>query len=146
MNSIYWLLLIIVLLVIEIITLGLTTIWFAGGALVAFILCLLDLHWKVQWTAFIAVSFLLLVFTRPLAVKRLNQKTQNQKTNVDSLAGRLAVVTETIDNDKGTGSVSVNGQIWTARSVRAGEVFEPGEKVVAERIEGVKIFVSRAEA
>lgn len=38
MNSIYWLLLIIVLLVIEIITLGLTTIWFAGGALVAFIL------------------------------------------------------------------------------------------------------------
>lgn len=143
MNSIYWLLLIIILLVIEIITLGLTTIWFAGGALAAFILCLLDLHWKVQWTAFISVSFLLLIFTRPLAVKRLNNKTQ--RTNVDSLAGSLAVVTETIDNDKGTGSVSVNGQIWTARSVRTGEVFRSDEKVVVERIEGVKVFVDRAE-
>lgn len=142
MNSIYWLLLIIVLLVIEIITLGLTTIWFAGGALVGFILCLLDLHWKAQWTAFIVVSFLLLVFTRPLAVKRLNNKTQ--KTNVDSLAGSLAVVTETIDNDKGTGSVNINGQIWTARSARAGEVFRPGDKVVAERVEGVKVFVDQA--
>ena len=64
---------------------------------------------------------------------------------MDSLAGSLAVVTETIDNDKGTGSVSVNGQIWTARSVRTGEVFRSDEKVVVERIEGVKVFVDRAE-
>ena len=143
MNSIYWLLLIIILLVIEIITLGLTTIWFAGGALAAFILCLMNMHWKVQWVAFIAVSFLLLIFTRPLAVKKLNAKTQ--RTNVDGMAGRVATVTEIVDNDKETGSISVNGQIWTARSAQAGVVFQPGETVLIEGITGVKAFVRKKE-
>ncbi|HBY70682.1 MAG TPA: NfeD family protein, partial [Lachnospiraceae bacterium] len=31
MNSIYWIVILVVLIFIEIITLGLTTIWFAGG-------------------------------------------------------------------------------------------------------------------
>ena len=143
MNAIYWLILFIVLLVIEIITLGLTTIWFAGGALTAFVLSMLEVSPAVQWAVFCAVSLILLFATRPWAVRYFNSQ-KKEKTNVDSLAGSLAVVTETIDNDKGTGSVSINGQIWTARSVRAGDVFQPGEKVAVERIEGVKAFVDRA--
>ena len=38
-TAVYWLIAIIVLLVIEAVTMGLTTIWFAGGALAAFIAC-----------------------------------------------------------------------------------------------------------
>mgnify|MGYP000677093075 CR=1 FL=1 len=32
MQTVYWLILFVILLVIEIFTMGLTTIWFAGGA------------------------------------------------------------------------------------------------------------------
>ena len=56
MNAMYWLILLIVLVVIEIITLGLTTIWFAGGALVTFILAMLDVSPVIQWVVFCAVS------------------------------------------------------------------------------------------
>ena len=139
MTPVSWLILIIILLIIEIITLGLTTIWFAGGALAAFILCILGTGWKVQSAAFVAVSFLLLIFTRPWAVKYLNSKTV--KTNVDSLAGRTATVTETIDNEKGTGCVTIGGQPWTARSAEDNVIIPADTLVVVEKISGVKAIV-----
>lgn len=142
MNAIHWLVLIIILLVIEIVTLGLTTIWFAGGAVAGFILCLAGAGWKVQSVGFIIVSFLLLIFTRPYAVRHLNSRTQ--KTNVDSLVGVTALVTEPIDNQKGTGSVVIGGQTWTARSSKDDMVIEAEETVVVERIAGVKAIVRRA--
>lgn len=141
MNAIHWLILTIILLVIEIVTLGLTTIWFAGGAVAGFILCLAGAGWKVQSVGFIAVSFLLLIFTRPYAVRHLNNRTQ--KTNVDSLVGLTAVVTEPIDNQKGTGSVVIGGQTWTARSSKEGLVIATDEKVIVEQIAGVKAIVRK---
>ena len=72
MTPFYWLIALAVLLVIEIITLGLTTIWFAGGALVAFVLALFNVPLLVQITVFLVVSILLLLFTRPVVEKRLN--------------------------------------------------------------------------
>ena len=139
MNPVSWLILIIVLLIIEIITLGLTTIWFAGGALAGFVLCILGAGWQIQAVAFLAVSFLLLVFTRPWAVKYLNSKTV--KTNVDSLAGKTAMVTETIDNEKQTGCILIGGQPWTARSADDHEVIPVDTVVGVEKSVGVKALV-----
>ena len=106
MNAIYWLILFIILLVIEIITLGLTTIWFAGGALVAFVLSLLEVSPVVQWAVFCAVSLILLFATRPWAVRYFNNQ-RKEKTNVDSLIGKTAVVTSEIRNLEGRGEVFV---------------------------------------
>lgn len=140
MNAMYWLILLIVLVVIEIITLGLTTIWFAGGALVTFILAMLDVSPVIQWAVFCAVSLALLFGTRPWALRFFNSQKQ-EKTNVDSLLGKTAVVTAEIHNLEGRGEVLVNGLTWTARTEKDSEVIPKDAHVEIIAVEGVKLIV-----
>lgn len=136
--TIGWLVILAVLLVIEIATLGLTTIWFAGGALVAFLVSLAGGPLWLQIILFLAVSVLLLIFTRPLAVKYMNKNVQ--KTNVDSIPGQTAVVISTIDNLRAEGQVMVNGLEWSARSAD-GKSIDEGKVVRVTAVEGVKLIV-----
>lgn len=122
--SIIWLVVLAILLVIEFLTLGLTTVWFAGGALVAFLVSLAGGPLWLQLLLFIAVSVVLLLFTRPLAVKYLNKDVQ--KTNVDSIPGQKGIVTATIDNLKAEGQVTIQGMEWTARA-KNGNTIEKGK-------------------
>lgn len=138
-NSIAWFILLAVLILIEIITLGLTTIWFAGGALVAFIVSLFYDNLPLEIVLFLVVSLVLLYFTRPIVKKYFNST--RVKTNYAAVIGREALVTTTIDNINATGLATVNGQEWTARSVD-GTVIVKGTKVVVENISGVKLMVS----
>ena len=143
MEAICWLAVLIVLLVVEIATLGLTTIWFAGGALVACVAALLDASIWVQIVLFLVVSVLLLLFTRPVAVRYMNKN--RTKTNVDSMAGKEAVVTEDIDNLKAQGVVQVNGLEWTARAENNQDVIPKGSVVEVTRVDGVKLIVRKRE-
>lgn len=133
-----WLVVLAILLVIEFLTLGLTTVWFAGGALVAFLVSLLGGPLWLQLLLFIAVSVVLLLFTRPLAVKYLNKDVQ--KTNVDSIPGQKGIVTATIDNLKAEGQVTIQGMEWTARA-KNGNTIEKGKVVRVTAVEGVKLIV-----
>ena len=144
METIFWLILFVVLLIIEIFTMGLTTVWFAGGALVAFVLAFAGLGLPVQIIVFLLVSILLLVLTRPIAIKFFNQ--ERQKTNADRLIGQRAVVLETIDTLHGTGRVEVNGMEWSAKVEDATAVIEAGTVVSIEGIQGVKLIVKKEEA
>ena len=143
MNPVVWLVILIVLLVIEVITLGLSTIWFAGGALAAFIAALAGAGMAVQVVLFLAVSIVLLLFTRPVVMKYLNKN--KTATNADSLIGEQAVVTKTINNLMGRGEVFINGMDWTARSGQEDEVIEKDTVVRILRIDGVKLIVERKE-
>lgn len=140
MEPFYWLAALAVFLVIEIITLGLATIWFAGGALVAFVLALFNVSWLVQIAVFLIVSIVLLIFTRPVVEKRLNES--RTKTNVNSMAGKEGRVTETIDNFNQKGTIIVNGLEWTARSSKEGLIIPEGTKVIINEVKGVKAFVT----
>lgn len=139
--TIMWLSLMAILLVIEVFTLGLTTIWFAAGALVAFLISLTGLHLALQIAAFVVVSVVMLVFTRPVAAKYLNSRTT--KTNAEALVGKTARVTFGINNLKGEGQVLINGLEWTARSSEDTETFKTDEYVTIVGIEGVKLIVER---
>lgn len=143
MQPVYWLILFALLLVIEIFTMGLTTIWFAGGALAAMVVCMLGGNIWIQCIAGIAVSFLLLLFTRPFAVRYVNRA--REKTNADGLIGQNACVTEAIDNVRGTGKAQVRGQEWTARAAAGGKIIDAGKTVEIEAIEGVKLIVKEKE-
>ena len=136
MISLGWLILLGILLIIEIITLGLTTIWFAGGALIAFLVAILGGAVWLQVVVFLAVSILL--FTRPIAMKYMNKNVQ--KTNVDSLKGEKAVVIQTIDNLKGTGQVVIRGMEWSAKA-REDKIIKEGTVVKVITVEGVKAVV-----
>lgn len=143
MLPIYWLIALVVFLFIEIITLGLTTIWFAGGALVAFIAALLGASMPVQLVLFFVVLFILLFFTRPVVQKHLNNS--REKTNVNSMAGKEGKVIETIDNFNGTGRVMIAGMEWTARSVKENNVIGLDSRIMVKQVEGVKVLVDIIE-
>lgn len=119
MYAVYWLIASAVFLLVEIMTLGLTSIWFAGGAVVAAITALFGVPFWVQMLIFIVVTCLLFALTRPVAKRYLNSKVQ--KTNTDALIGQTALVKETINNMESKGLVQLNGQDWTARSFEAGD-------------------------
>ena len=139
MTTIYWLIAFVVFVGIETVTLALTTIWFAGGALAGFLLSLAGFSVEIQLGAFVAVSFILLLCTRPFVSKDLNRSVT--RTNVDSLVGKKARVTVLIDNDEGSGAAVVNGQEWMARALEQNKRFQPGETVVIDKIQGVKLIV-----
>lgn len=141
MYAVYWLIASAVFLLIEILTLGLTSIWFAGGAIVAAIAALAGGTFWMQILLFIVVTCLLFALTRPIAQKYLNNKVQ--KTNTDALIGQKAIVKETINNMESKGRVQLNGQDWTARSLEAGEIIPAGSEVTVRRIQGVKLIVER---
>lgn len=139
MEPLIWLGLLAVFLVVEAITAGLTTIWFAGGALVAAVSTFFGAGLVVQLLLFLIVSVILLIFTRPLAVKYMSQDLE--KTNVNSLLGKTAVVTREIDNLAQTGQVRINDIEWTARTKQ--DSLKIPEKAVVKILEvrGVKLIV-----
>lgn len=133
-----WLGLLILFAVGEAVSVGLTSIWFAAGALAALVCALLNGPLWLQITLFIIVSILCLLAVRPLAKRYLNGKVQ--PTNVDRILGEEAQVTEAIDNIRGKGAVTIGGITWSARS-QNGEAIPTGALVKVLRIEGVKVFV-----
>ncbi|MCI9338467.1 MAG: hypothetical protein HFH93_13195 [Lachnospiraceae bacterium] len=136
---IFWMVVLILCIGIEVLTLGLTTIWFAAGALVAIFAALLYAPIFVQVILFLLVSLVMLFFTRPLAVKYFN--TDRVKTNVESMVGRQGIVTEEIDNVQAAGQVTVSGQEWSARSWEDKVRIPAGTVVTVAAISGVKLIV-----
>ena len=143
MAEIFWLVMFVVLLLIEIFTMGLTTIWFAGGSAIAFVLAFVGFNVPVQVIAFLISSIILLVLTRPIAVKFFNK--ERQKTNADSLIGQKAIVLDKIDTLRGEGRAEVNGMEWSAKTDEPDGIIEAGTVVVIEGIQGVKLIVRKEE-
>ena len=144
MAAVYWLILFVALAGIEALTVALTTIWFAGGALAAFFCALAGAGVEAQLVVFVAVSFILLIFTRPFAIKYINRNTE--KTNVESLEGKKARVTSDVDNDAGTGTAVVGGQEWTARSADPKKTFKTGEIVRIVEVRGGKLRIDKEDS
>ena len=127
--------------VIEVFTLGLTTIWFALSALVMVFLSFLPISFVSQLIIFLAISAVLLFFTRPIAIKKF--KTGKEKTNIDSLVGRHALVIKQISEFE-KGEIKLDGQIWSASSAD-GSVLNEGAKCEVTEIKGVQAIVKLIE-
>lgn len=133
-----WLIVFIVLTAIEMATFQLVTIWFAVGAVAAFITSLFSTSLEIQLIVFLAVSMLLLILVRPIAGRFLQTKT-------DSLIGDYATVTARIHNQEGFGKAVIRGQEWTAATEKDDEIIEAGSRVVVTGIRGVKLIVAKIE-
>ena len=127
------------ILMFETATMALKTIWFAGGAVFAFFAAVLEFSVQSQLVVFLIVSFVLLLFTRPLAIRFVNRETV--KTNVDGLIGRKAKVIKKIDNNEPSGAAVIDGQEWTARSADEAVTIPVGTHVVIKEVRGVKLIV-----
>jgi len=136
-----WLVAMIALFVIEALVPGLISIWFAIGAFAALISALVKAPLWLQVFWFLLVSAAMLCLTRPFVKKYVNAKVQ--PTNADMVIGKEGVVLEDIDNVLGTGAVSAEGKVWTARSEDDAVSIKKGERVSVLRIEGVKLIVRK---
>lgn len=135
-----WLAAFVVFVALELVSLGLTTIWFAIGALASEVVYLLGGNLILQILVFFIVSIAVLVLVRPYALKYFNNKAQ--KTNVEAIVGKTAKVVETIDNIAATGRVVVDGVEWTARSTED-QTIEEETLVTVKAVQGVKLIVEK---
>ena len=140
---VYWLGLFILLMIIELTTMGLTTIWFAAGSLAALVLSLFDVALPIQIIVFLAVAVILLIWTRPIAMRYFNQN--RTRTNVESVVGKTALVKKTIDNIHSEGKLNLNVMEWSARASRDTDVYQKDEIVQVIEIQGVKLIVEKLQ-
>jgi len=138
--SYFWVFVVILSVIIEAATMGLATIWFAFGGLAAWIVQLMNFSFVFQIFTFLIVSSVLLIFTRPFAIKHL--KVGKTATNVDGLIGKTGKVVEGIDNINAKGKIKISGQIWTSRSENE-EMLKVDQLVEVVRVEGVKLIVKK---
>lgn len=141
--TIAWLVLMVILLIVEIVTVGLTSIWAAGGALAALILNVLGVPFIGQVIAFFVVTIVLLCFTRPFAMRVIN--TRREKTNYEGIIGKTIRISERVDNIEQTGTAVVNGQEWTVRAEKETDILEVGTIAKVVNISGVKLIVKKYE-
>ncbi|SCG82340.1 hypothetical protein DW1_0732 [Proteiniborus sp. DW1] len=139
-NSMLWLIAAVAFGFIEAITLGIATIWFSIGALIAWVVSLFETPLWVQIVVFLVSSSVLLYFTRPIAQKFL--KIGHTKTNAETIKGKTGIVIKEIDNIQGTGQVKVAGQIWSAKSFSDEKITE-GNIIEIVDIQGVKLVVKQ---
>ena len=137
MSYIAWLVVFVVFAALELVSLGLTCIWFAIGALAGCVAALLGANWVVQAVVFLVVTMVVLIFIRPFAIKYVNNKAE--KTNVESMAGKQGKVVVEIDNINAKGMIKVDGMEWTASCVRRrGKSY--GQKGLVYKEVGYDIF------
>ena len=137
--AILWLVMLIVFLVVEAVTVTLVSLWFAAGALAALLVSFFGAAIWLQVLVFLAVSAIALAALRPVARKYIRPKIT--ATNVDAVIGSTGLVTVAVDNVTASGQVKLGAMVWSARST-SGDPIPEGTLVRADRIEGVKVFVS----
>lgn len=139
-NSILWLILMAVLLLLEIMTLRMIAIWFAVGSLAAFLITSMSENLIMQAIAFFLMSLALLIFVRPLMVKYM--KPRRKKINGHNMIGKQATVVVTIDNHRATGKVFMDGKEWLAKSLD-GTVIHRDTRVKVQGISGINLIVEK---
>lgn len=125
--------------ILEATTAQLVSIWFMFGAIGAAVTCVFTGNIAIQLAVFVVISLAALIATRPL-VKRFKERNKTEYTNVDMNIGKTVRVLTEINNDKGTGEIKIGDTIWMARTVD-GSVIPPGEPVIIQAVEGVKMMV-----
>ena len=130
-----WLIFIIILVIIELITVNLVTIWFALGALITSLVSLYTTDTVILLAFFVITSLLLLILTKPV-VKKLKVK-KVVATNLDQVIGKTGIVSVPIEKDK-IGEVKVLGKTWSAYSDKE---ISKDKKVKILSISGVKLKV-----
>lgn len=133
-----WLTVFIVLLLLEICTVNLVSIWFAIGAFISFFTAMFTDNVILQMVVFLVVSFITLIVTKPI-VKKV--KSPKSSTNLDRVLGMEGLVTEDIKKFH-VGEVKVDGKRWSAIS----DVdISKGTVVIVKDIDGVKLIVKMKE-
>jgi len=139
---IVWLVAAVLFFIGEVVSEGFCLLWFAIASVVALFLSLITDNIIIQAGVFFAVSIILLVSTKGLTAKFLNNK-PTVESNVDALIGKKAKIIEKLDPIEGAGKVKINGEVWKAIPENDEETFEVGEQVIVKKVDGVKLIIAK---
>ena len=137
--ALIWLIAALLLVGAEALTGDMSLLMLGGGALAAS-----GTSWLIDWPVwadglvFLIVSVLLLSLVRPALRRRLTPG-NTFKSGIKALEGKKAVVLDRVAHDPG--QVKLDGQVWTARALNDGDVFEPGDSVTVVHIDGATAVV-----
>ena len=141
-----WICISVAAAVVEVLTLSKTAVWFVPAGLLVFFLAIFEVDVWIQVAVFIIISLILIGLSRVMSKNFINFvkfKETKEIKEYKNLIGKAAIVTEEIDNIKNTGSVRINGTIWTARAEDADELYENGLIVTIIKIDGECVICSR---
>lgn len=140
---IIWLSIFVLAIIIEAITSDLTSIWFAGGAMIALIISFIPgVAWWIQVIVFIVISTVMILGLRPVAKKLL--KTNITNSNIDEMAGKKGIMLKGYD-ELNHGEVKINDVVWTAIGADESKAIPQGTKVVVVAVNGNKLIVRPVE-
>lgn len=140
-EAVFWLVVMILFLILEMATINLVSIWFVGGSLAAFLVSFIVKKPWVEVIVFLGVSLVLLLLIRPMAAKLGVKKKDQIRSGAQSLVGKRAVVTESIDNLHAKGAVQVNGQFWSAKTADDDVQISKDSVVMIREVDGVRLVV-----
>ncbi len=135
----FWLILSFLLLIFEVFTLGFLLACFSFGALLAVIPALIGLDATWSMLVFAIASIASILFLRPLILKVTNKS--NVKIGMEAMIGRKVKVRESINNLENQGTVSVNGEVWNARSIDDTVLIPAGSIVEIVSYESIELKV-----
>lgn len=141
--ALVWIAVAVIFGIIEVLTLGILTVWFAIGAVFAAVAAILGMGFLGQFVVFLVSSIVLLYFTRPIAEKYL--KIGEHKTNAESLIGEKAIIIQSFEKGQ-TGQAKVRGQVWSCEDVLGRDSYKEGDEVIIVKIEGVRLLIKREDA
>jgi len=141
--ALVWIAVAVIFGIIEVLTLGILTVWFAIGAVFAAVAAILGMGFLGQFVVFLVSSIVLLYFTRPIAEKYL--KIGEHKTNAESLIGEKAIIIQSFEKGQ-TGQAKVRGQVWSCEDIDGTESYQKGDEVIVVKIEGVRLLIKREDA
>ena len=140
-EAIFWLVVMILFLILEMITISLVSIWFVGGSLAAFLVSFIVKKPWVEVIVFLGVSLVLLLLIRPMVAKLGGTKKDQIRSGAHLLVGKRSVVTEPIDNLHAKGAVQVNGQFWSAKTADDDVQISKDSVVMIREVDGVRLVV-----
>jgi membrane protein implicated in regulation of membrane protease activity len=140
-EAIFWLVVMVLFLILEMVTISLVSIWFVGGSLAAFLVSFVVNELWIEVLVFLGVSLLLLFLLRPMARKFGVKQKDQIRSGAQALVGKRAVVTEHIDNLHAKGAVQVNGQFWSAKSLDDDTTIRKDSVVIIKEVDGVRLVV-----
>ncbi len=140
----FWLAVMVVCIVIEAVTFALTTVWGAIAALVMIFVSKTNMPLRWQLVLFLVMTIVLVLTTRPFAVKKL--KLGKDKTNVNSMEGQEVLVIKKITKFEKGEVKAKNGVIWSAKNADEQDESEISEGAVCiiEKVDGNTLSVKRS--
>lgn len=141
MEPIFWMILLVLVVIMEVLVPGPTSLWFGAGAITGGVISFFGGTVFWQWFGFIVVTVLIWMMLRPIIKKWKN--TPPEKTNIDAFIGKVVQVIETIDNYEETGCAILEGKEWTARSTQDNVIIKEGSLGIVKEISGVKLILEQ---